>query len=89
MTFLSNLSNLYVILHFVVLWDVLRCWEKIHPVSEKKKKSKNSPAAVILSKEPEIMASFDVIEEANPKSRKMRMSRFPENPEPDWGPKAR
>ena len=74
---------------FAVLWDVLRCWEKEHPVSEKKKISKISPTAVILSKEPKITASFDVVEEANPKSRKMKMSRFPENPEPDWGPKAR
>lgn len=71
-----------------MLWDVLRCWEKKHPVSEKKKTS-NSPASVILSKLPEIVASFDVVEDANPKSRQMRMSRFPENPEPDWGPKAR
>ncbi|XP_065071496.1 tRNA (guanine(26)-N(2))-dimethyltransferase-like [Rhopilema esculentum] len=71
-----------------VIWDILRCWEKEHPVSEKTKTAQ-SPAAAILSKPPKIEASFVVVEEANPKSRKMKISRFPENPLPDWGPKAR
>ncbi|KAG8450231.1 hypothetical protein GDO86_002758 [Hymenochirus boettgeri] len=36
-----------------------------------------------------IQACFDVREDANPKSRKMGLKRFQENPEANWGPKAR
>ena len=77
-----------MILLLLVLWDILRAWEKLHPVSAKIRKQV-SPAAVILSKEPKIQVSFEILPEANPESRKMRITRFPENPEPDWGPKAR
>ena len=36
-----------------------------------------------------IQADFTVIPGANPKSRSLRLVRFPENPEANWGPKAR
>ena len=36
-----------------------------------------------------IKACFDVRPDANPKSRQLKLSRFPENPEVNWGPKAR
>jgi tRNA (guanine26-N2/guanine27-N2)-dimethyltransferase len=68
-----------------VLWDIMRCWVKMKPVKVKP----TSPAAVILSKEPKIEASFSVRKDANPPSRIQKLARFPENPEPNWGPKAR
>ncbi|KAM8972509.1 tRNA (guanine(26)-N(2))-dimethyltransferase [Pelodytes ibericus] len=71
-----------------VIWDIMRCWEKQNPV-KREKLSETCPAFHILSKEPSIQACFDVREDANPKSRKMGLKRFQENPEANWGPKAR
>ncbi|KAM9313070.1 tRNA (guanine(26)-N(2))-dimethyltransferase [Gastrophryne carolinensis] len=71
-----------------VVWDIMRCWEKQNPV-KREKLSETSPAYHILSKEPGIQASFVVREDANPKSRKLGLKRFQENPEANWGPKAR
>ncbi|KAM4676225.1 tRNA (guanine(26)-N(2))-dimethyltransferase isoform 2-T2 [Discoglossus pictus] len=71
-----------------VVWDIMRCWEKENPV-KREKLSVTSPAFHILSKEPSIQACFDVREDANPKSRKLGLKRFQENPEANWGPKAR
>jgi tRNA (guanine26-N2/guanine27-N2)-dimethyltransferase len=36
-----------------------------------------------------IEACFSVRKDANPPSRLQKLSRFPENPEANWGPKAR
>jgi len=36
-----------------------------------------------------IEANFTVIAGANPKSRSLKLARFPENPQANWGPKAR
>jgi len=36
-----------------------------------------------------IEANFTVIPGANPKSRSLKLVRFPENPQANWGPKAR
>eukprot|EP00794_Sanderia_malayensis_P005618 gene5617-6309_t len=71
-----------------VIWDILRNWEKLHPVTAEKRKG-SSPGAVILSKSPQFECSFDIVPQANPESRKNKISRFPENPQPEWGPKAR
>ncbi|XP_043550927.1 tRNA (guanine(26)-N(2))-dimethyltransferase isoform X2 [Chiloscyllium plagiosum] len=71
-----------------VIWDIMRCWEKIHPV-KREKLSESCPAFRILSKEPVLQACFDIREDANPKSRKQGLKRFQENPEANWGPKAR
>ncbi|XP_053573806.1 tRNA (guanine(26)-N(2))-dimethyltransferase isoform X2 [Bombina bombina] len=71
-----------------VIWDVMRCWEKQNPV-KREKLSETSPAFHVLSKEPSLQACFDVREDANPKSRKLGLKRFQENPEANWGPKAR
>ncbi|XP_053320913.1 tRNA (guanine(26)-N(2))-dimethyltransferase isoform X2 [Spea bombifrons] len=71
-----------------VVWDIMRCWEKQNPV-KREKLSATSPAFHILSKEPSVQACFDVRDDANPKSRKMGLKRFQENPEANWGPKAR
>lgn len=71
-----------------VMWDIMRSWAKIHPV-KREKLSESSPAFRILSKEPVLQACFDIREDANPKSRKQGLKRFQENPEANWGPKAR
>ena len=71
-----------------MIWDILRCWVKLHPVNFKKIKE-CSPAASLLSKEPKLEANFEFTEDAIPKSKKMKLTRFPINPEADWGPKAR
>uniref|UniRef100_A0A8C8STQ9 tRNA (guanine(26)-N(2))-dimethyltransferase n=1 Tax=Pelusios castaneus TaxID=367368 RepID=A0A8C8STQ9_9SAUR len=71
-----------------VLWDIMRCWEKIHPV-KRERLSNTSPAFHILSVEPTLQASFTIREDANPKSRKQGLKRFQENPQAYWGPKAK
>ncbi|XP_015777123.1 PREDICTED: tRNA (guanine(26)-N(2))-dimethyltransferase-like [Acropora digitifera] len=69
-----------------VVWDIMRCWEKLHPV---KRKKENSPGATILSKEPAIQVSFKLKPGANPVSRQKKLLRYQENPEANWGPKPR
>nr|XP_046229745.1 tRNA (guanine(26)-N(2))-dimethyltransferase [Scatophagus argus] len=71
-----------------VLWDIMRCWEKTNPV-KREKLSETSPAFRILSTEPSLEACFTVREDANPQSRKRHLTRFQENPQAFWGPKAR
>ncbi|XP_074990265.1 tRNA (guanine(26)-N(2))-dimethyltransferase isoform X4 [Calonectris borealis] len=71
-----------------VLWDIMRCWAKIHPV-KRERLAETSPASRILSVEPTLQASFALRDDANPSSRKRGLKRFPENPEAFWGPKAR
>ncbi|XP_071275071.1 tRNA (guanine(26)-N(2))-dimethyltransferase isoform X2 [Agelaius tricolor] len=71
-----------------VLWDIMRCWAKLHPVKLERLPD-SSPAARILSVEPTLQASFALHEDANPSSRRRGLKRFPENPEAFWGPKAR
>ena len=71
-----------------MIWDILRCWVKLHPVNQKKISS-NSPAALILNKEPKFSANFEITQYAFPRSKTMKLLRYPENPEVDWGPKAK
>ncbi|XP_066930954.1 tRNA (guanine(26)-N(2))-dimethyltransferase-like [Clytia hemisphaerica] len=71
-----------------VIWDILRCWVKLHPIN-RKKITERAPAHIILEKDPELEASFEILKEATPKSKQMKLTRFPINPEADWGPKAR
>ncbi|KAM6229404.1 LOW QUALITY PROTEIN: tRNA (guanine(26)-N(2))-dimethyltransferase [Spheniscus humboldti] len=68
-----------------VLWDIMRCWAKIHPV-KRERLAETSPASRILSVE-HLQASFALRDDAN-RSRKRGLKRFPENPKL-WGPKAR
>ncbi|XP_004084262.1 tRNA (guanine(26)-N(2))-dimethyltransferase [Oryzias latipes] len=70
------------------IWDIMRCWEKTNPV-KREKLSPTSPAFKILSCEPSFEACFRVREDANPQSRKRHLTRFQENPQAFWGPKAR
>lgn len=70
------------------IWDIMRCWEKSIPV-KREKLSPTSPAFKILATEPSLEACFTVREDANPQSRKRHLTRFQENPQAFWGPKAR
>ncbi|KAG0596587.1 hypothetical protein M758_UG268000 [Ceratodon purpureus] len=69
-----------------VLWDIMRCWVKDHPVKEN---SGETPGKVILSKEPEIEANFKKVQSATSKALASGVARFLPNPEEFWGPKPR
>lgn len=71
-----------------VIWDIMRCWVKIHPVSAKRL-TEGSVAKAILDKEPQINISFATHPDANPASRQKGLVRWQHNPEPEWGPKPR
>lgn len=67
-----------------VMWDVMRCWVKKHPVSDKRKTS--TPGQAILTREPKLEADFTV---PSGLWQKKSATRYQQNPEPYWGPKAR
>ncbi|XP_061534417.1 tRNA (guanine(26)-N(2))-dimethyltransferase [Phycodurus eques] len=70
------------------IWDIMRCWEKSNPV-KREKLSEMTPAFKILSTESSFEACFTVRDDANPQSRQRHLTRFQENPQAFWGPKAR
>jgi tRNA (guanine26-N2/guanine27-N2)-dimethyltransferase len=65
------------------LWDVLRGWNKLHPV---RPPAPGSVAEAILEKEPSFEADFTEREDA--KTQKTKKPRFVLNP-PNWGPGTR
>lgn len=67
-----------------VVWDIMRCWVKKHPVSDKRKN--NSPGQAILQREPNHQADFTV---PSGLLQKKTATRYQQNPEPYWGPKSR
>ncbi|KAG6543187.1 hypothetical protein Mapa_015437 [Marchantia paleacea] len=69
-----------------VLWDIMRCWVKEHPV---KAQAVETPGSVILSKEPELQANFTKVNAALSKAQAKGVARFLPNPEEYWGPKPR
>lgn len=72
-----------------VLWDILRCWAKLHPVKPERFLDGTSLKA-ILSKDSLIQYNLcDIHANANPSSRKNALARFPENPAAHWGPGTR
>lgn len=71
-----------------VIWDVVRAWEKLHPVN-RTKMSDDRAGKRILEKESRTTISFELHPEANPASRKQELLRFQIKPERYWGPKAR
>ncbi|RKP36599.1 N2,N2-dimethylguanosine tRNA methyltransferase [Dimargaris cristalligena] len=71
-----------------VMWDIMRCWAKKHPVALSKY-GEESPAVRILSKKPTLEANFTRHPEAKAESRRINLVRYQENPEKNWGPKAR
>jgi tRNA (guanine26-N2/guanine27-N2)-dimethyltransferase len=68
-----------------VVWDIIRCWVKLHPVKDPEP---NSYAAAILGKEIQTQADFKRAPGAVPSSVKQGVARFVQNPA-YWGPKAR
>lgn len=72
-----------------VLWDILRCWNKRHPVKEERMID-GTPIKAILSKPCTREYNFDDLHpDANPKSRKQALTRFQANPTAHWGPGTR
>ncbi|DAZ98251.1 TPA: hypothetical protein N0F65_008936 [Lagenidium giganteum] len=69
-----------------VMWDIMRCWVKKHPLN-KKREGQETPGSRILAKEPKIEADFTSRRPAA--HEKTKALRFPHNPEPNWGPKPR
>ncbi|KAF4517268.1 hypothetical protein B566_EDAN008602 [Ephemera danica] len=70
-----------------VVWAVMRAWEKEHP-AKRDRFPLDSPALAILnSLSPEgLTVSFEAHPDCNPPSRRVGLSRFPENPTAFWGP---
>uniref|UniRef100_W8B9H9 tRNA (guanine(26)-N(2))-dimethyltransferase n=1 Tax=Ceratitis capitata TaxID=7213 RepID=W8B9H9_CERCA len=72
-----------------VIWDILRCWAKRHPVKENRMLD-GTPVKTILQRPPTKDYVFDDIHpEANPYSRRNALTRFQENPTAHWGPGTR
>lgn len=72
-----------------VLWDILRNWEKLHPV-KRDRFLNGTPLKAILEKEASVEHNLvDLHPDANPDSRKKSLARFPENPAAHWGPGTR
>lgn len=72
-----------------VIWDILRNWQKLHPVNAKRLEN-NDIIKAILAKEAEATYNLvDIHQDANPNSRRSKLSRFPSNPTAFWGPGTR
>lgn len=71
-----------------VIWDIVRTWEKTHPV--KPAKLETDPVTKhILSQDIITQVDFSERPDANPISRKDGRLRFQFNPTPYWGPGSR
>ncbi|XP_071712106.1 tRNA (guanine(26)-N(2))-dimethyltransferase 1-like [Rutidosis leptorrhynchoides] len=69
-----------------VIWDIMRCWVKNHPVKEQ---SSDQSGSVILAKEPVLQANFARAVASLSKAQAKKVARFLPNPERHWGPKLR
>ncbi|XP_075514979.1 LOW QUALITY PROTEIN: tRNA (guanine(26)-N(2))-dimethyltransferase 2-like [Primulina tabacum] len=69
-----------------VIWDIMRCWVKKHPV---KTQPHDQAGSVILAKEPVLLANFARAVASLGKSKVNKVARFLPNPERHWGPKLR
>lgn len=67
-----------------VIWDVIRAFVQIHPVSEKRLQN-SAVARTILSKQPTTEIVFDKNYNILPKSLQ-GLVRYQQNPAPYWGP---
>ncbi|KAI7756252.1 hypothetical protein M8C21_028287 [Ambrosia artemisiifolia] len=66
-----------------VIWDIMRCWVKNHPVKEQ---SPDQSGSVILAKE---LANFAQAVASLGKAQSKKVARFLPNPERYWGQKHR
>ncbi|XP_061366872.1 tRNA (guanine(26)-N(2))-dimethyltransferase 2-like isoform X2 [Gastrolobium bilobum] len=69
-----------------VIWDIMRCWVKQHPV---KAQPADQPGSIILAKEPVLQANFARAVASLSKAQAKKVARFLPNPERHWGPKLR
>ncbi|TQE00213.1 hypothetical protein C1H46_014131 [Malus baccata] len=69
-----------------VIWDIMRCWVKNHPV---KPQPADQSGTVILAKEPVLQANFARAVASLSKAQTKKVARFLPNPERHWGPKLR
>ncbi|CAJ1947188.1 unnamed protein product [Sphenostylis stenocarpa] len=69
-----------------VIWDIMRCWVKTHPV---KPQAADQPGSIILAKEPVLEANFGRAVASLSKAQAKKVARFLPNPERHWGPKLR
>lgn len=69
-----------------IIWDIMRCWIKTHPV---KGQPPDQSGSVILGKEPNLKANFTRAQSAISKAQSKKVARFLPNPENYWGPKPR
>ncbi|XP_027358004.1 probable tRNA (guanine(26)-N(2))-dimethyltransferase 2 isoform X1 [Abrus precatorius] len=69
-----------------VIWDIMRCWVKNHPV---KPQPADQPGTTILAKEPVLQANFARAVASLSKAQAKKVARFLPNPERHWGPKLR
>ncbi|KAK6154981.1 hypothetical protein DH2020_009229 [Rehmannia glutinosa] len=69
-----------------VIWDIMRCWVKNHPV---KAQPPDQAGSVILAKEPDLQANFARAVASLSKAQAKKVARFLPNPERYWGPKVR
>lgn len=67
-----------------VIWDVMRCWVKDHPV---KLQSPDTPVGRLLSKPPQLEANWARAQGAVSNAKMSGVTRFWTNPA-NWGPKA-
>nr|CCA16394.1 N(2) putative [Albugo laibachii Nc14] len=68
------------------IWDIMRCWVMKHPIN-KKWENQNTPGNRILAKKSNLELDFNTRRPS--KLQKEKVMRFPKNPQPYWGPKAR
>ncbi|KAJ8599265.1 hypothetical protein CTAYLR_006774 [Chrysophaeum taylorii] len=69
-----------------IIWDIMRCWCRRHPVNERRLADTETAASKILSVEPKLNANFSTTLAMRTKATKAR--RWAPNPEENWGPKA-
>ncbi|KAG9439165.1 hypothetical protein H6P81_019330 [Aristolochia fimbriata] len=69
-----------------VIWDIMRCWVKNHPV---KAQPPDQSGTAILAKEPTLQANFTRAVASLSKAQAKKVARFLPNPERHWGPKVR
>ncbi|KAL4184668.1 hypothetical protein AMTRI_Chr10g2270 [Amborella trichopoda] len=67
-----------------VIWDIMRCWVKLHPV---KAQPPDQSGYAILAKEPTLEVNFARASAALSKAQAKKVARFLPNPENHWGPK--
>ncbi|KAL1452933.1 hypothetical protein WDU94_007116 [Cyamophila willieti] len=65
-----------------VVWDILRCWVKLHPIAEKR--LEDTTVRNLLSKQPAFEANFAYHPESI--SDSAGLLRYQQNPAPYWGP---